>query len=113
MKRQKAIGADKIYESKDEKAILELIKRSFLDRYFLQHWLREYSYDNTYLYDEMFIEIYDTLKLFMSYHLTIYQELLKEFEIIKNDKTLLQKYFERIGNSFPNQRNCRFINRYN
>lgn len=96
LKRQKAIGADKIYESKDEKAILELIKRSFLDRYFLQHWLREYSYDNTYLYDEMFIEIYDTLKLFMSYHLTIYQELLKEFEIIKNDKTLLQKYFERI-----------------
>ena len=96
LKRQKAIGADKIYESKDEKAILELIKRSFLDRYFLQHWLREYSYDNTYLYDGMFIEIYDTLKLFMSYHLTIYQELLKEFEIIKNDKTLLQKYFERI-----------------
>ena len=96
LKRQNAIGADKIYESKDEKAILELIKRSFLDRYFLQHWLREYSYDNTYLYDEMFIEIYDTLKLFMSYHLTIYQELLKEFEIIKNDKTSLQKYFERI-----------------
>ena len=96
LKRQNAIGADKIYESKDEKAILELIKRSFLDRYFLQQWLREYSYDNTYLYDGMFIEIYDTLKFFMSYHLTIYQELLKEFEIIKNDKTLLQKYFERI-----------------
>lgn len=96
LKRQKAIGADKIYELKDEKAISELIKRSFLDRCFLQQWLREYSYDNTYLYDGMFIEIYDTLKLFMSYHLTIYQELLKEFEIIKNDKTSLQKYFERI-----------------
>ena len=96
LKRQNAIGADKIYESKDEKAISELIKRLFLDRGFLQQWLREYSYDNTYLYDGMFIEIYDTLKLFMSYHLTIYQELLKEFEIIKNDKTLLQKYFERI-----------------
>ena len=96
LKRQNAIGADKIYESKDEKAISELIKRLFLDRGFLQQWLREYSYDHTYLYDRMFIEIYDTLKLFMSYHLTIYQELLKEFEIIKNDKILLQKYFERI-----------------
>ncbi|SQA94294.1 tetratricopeptide repeat protein [Capnocytophaga ochracea] len=102
LKRQNAIGADKIYESKDEKAISELIKRSFLDRYFLQQWLRKYDLeklrpdDYSYSYDRMFIELYDTLKIIMSYHFTIYQELLKEFEIIKNDKTLLQKYFERI-----------------
>lgn len=102
LKRQNPIGAPKIYESRDEKGISELIKRLPLNRYFLQQWLKKYDLeklrpdDYSYSYDRMFIEVYDTLKIIMSYHLTIYQELLKEFEIIKNDKTLLQKYFERI-----------------